>query len=61
MDNRVTIVLLAFLIFGPASKSGAESVERGRYVDVQKKIDGRWQYIVDHPSDEPAPAAPVAK
>src|SRR4029078_11232936 len=26
MDNRVTIVLLAFLIFGPASKSGAESV-----------------------------------
>ncbi|MGO4550337.1 nuclear transport factor 2 family protein [Lysobacter sp. 2RAF19] len=37
-------------------KSGAESVEHGRYVDVQKKIDGRWQYIVDHPSDEPAPA-----
>jgi hypothetical protein len=26
VDNRVTIVLLAFLIFGPASKSGAESV-----------------------------------
>ncbi len=26
MDNRVTIVLLAFLIFGPASKCGAESV-----------------------------------
>jgi hypothetical protein len=26
MDNRVTIVMLAFLIFGPASKSGAESV-----------------------------------
>ncbi|HVI59861.1 MAG TPA: nuclear transport factor 2 family protein [Luteimonas sp.] len=35
----------------------AVTVERGRYTDVQKKIDGRWQYIVDHPSDEPpAPA-----
>jgi len=33
------------------------TVERGRYTDVQKKIDGRWQYIVDHPSDEPAPPA----
>ncbi|MFT3898542.1 MAG: SgcJ/EcaC family oxidoreductase [Thermomonas sp.] len=32
----------------------AVSIERGRYTDVQKKIDGRWQYIVDHPSDEPA-------
>jgi len=38
----------------------AESVERGRYTDVQKKIDGRWLYIVDHPSDDPAPA-PAAK
>ena len=35
----------------------AASVERGRYTDVQKKIDGRWLYIVDHPSDDPAPAA----
>ena len=35
----------------------AESVERGRYTDVQKKIDGRWLYIVDHPSDDPPPAA----
>ena len=35
----------------------AVSVERGRYTDVQKKIDGRWQYIVDHPSDEPAAPA----
>ena len=36
----------------------AVTVERGRYTDVQKKIDGRWQYIVDHPSDEPAAPAP---
>ncbi|MCA1714004.1 MAG: DUF4440 domain-containing protein [Gammaproteobacteria bacterium] len=33
-----------------------ESVQRGRYTDVQKKIKGRWLYIVDHPSDDPAPA-----
>jgi hypothetical protein len=37
--------------------TGAESVERGRYTDVQKKIDGRWLYIVDHPSDDPAAPA----
>jgi uncharacterized protein (TIGR02246 family) len=34
----------------------AESVQRGRFTDVSKKIDGRWLYIVDHPSDDPAPA-----
>jgi len=39
--------------------SGAEVVQRGRYTDVSKKIDGRWLYVVDHPSDDPA--APVAK
>ena len=38
-------------------KTGVQTVERGRYTDVQKKIGGRWQYIVDHPSDDPAPAA----
>ena len=37
-------------------RTQAESVENGRYVDVQKLIDGRWLYIVDHPSDDPAPA-----
>ena len=34
-----------------------ETVERGRFTDVQKKINGRWLYTVDHPSDDPAPAA----
>lgn len=33
-----------------------ETAQHGRYTDVQKKIDGRWLYIVDHPSDEPAAA-----
>ena len=32
----------------------AVTVERGRYTDVQKMIGGRWQYTVDHASDEPA-------
>lgn len=37
--------------------SGAEVVQRGRFTDVSKEIDGRWLYVVDHPSDDPAPAA----
>lgn len=37
--------------------SGAEVVQRGRYTDVSKKIDGRWVYLVDHPSDDPPPPA----
>lgn len=37
-------------------ETGAEVVQRGRYTDVQKKIDGRWLYTVDHPSDDPAPS-----
>lgn len=36
--------------------TGAESLQNGRYTDVQKLIHGRWLYIVDHPSDDP-PAA----
>lgn len=38
-----------------------ESVEHGRYVDVQRLIDGKWLYIVDHPSNDPAPAVEQAK
>ena len=38
--------------------SGAESTQTGRFTDVQKKIDGRWLYVVDHPSDDP-PAKPA--
>ena len=34
-------------------KTGAEAVEHGRYTDVTKLIDGRWVYVVDHPSDDP--------
>lgn len=50
-----------FRIVAVAKSDGSESVETGRYTDVQKKIGGRWVYIVDHASDEPAPpAAPAA-
>jgi uncharacterized protein (TIGR02246 family) len=38
-----------------------ESVENGRYVDVQRLIDGKWLYIVDHPSNDPAADAEQAK
>lgn len=34
-----------------------ESVEHGRFVDVQRLIDGKWLYIVDHPSSDPPKAA----
>lgn len=40
--------------------SGAEFTQTGRFTDVQKKVDGRWLYLVDHPSDDP-PAAAAAK
>jgi ketosteroid isomerase-like protein len=37
--------------------TGVETTGTGRYVDVSKKIGGRWLYIVDHPSDDPQAAA----
>jgi len=35
--------------------SGAEVVQTGRFTDVSRRIDGRWLYVVDHPSDDPPP------
>ena len=40
-----------------AKDTGAVTASRGRYTDVQRKIDGQWLYVVDHASDDPAPAA----
>lgn len=54
-DTKVSWGTYAFNMVDKATR--VESVERGRFIDVQKKIDGRWLYTVDHPSDEPAPAA----
>jgi uncharacterized protein (TIGR02246 family) len=38
-----------------SKKDGKETTETGRYTDVSRRIDGRWQYLVDHASDEPSP------
>ena len=54
-NTRTTWGTYAIRVVDNATK--VERVERGRYTDVQKKIKGRWLYIVDHPSDDPAPAA----
>lgn len=54
-DTRTTWGTYAFTMVDPDTQ--AETTERGRYVDVQKLIDGKWLYIVDHPSDDPPPAA----
>jgi len=36
---------------------GAPVVMKGRFSDVVEKKGGRWVYLVDHASAEPAPAA----
>ena len=35
---------------------GKEITDKGRYTDVSRKIDGNWQYVVDHASADLAPA-----
>lgn len=45
-----------FSIVTVSKKDGKQSTENGRYTDVSRKIGGHWQYVVDHASDEPAPA-----
>ncbi|RZA20507.1 MAG: nuclear transport factor 2 family protein [Lysobacteraceae bacterium] len=54
-DTRVAWGSYAIRMVDKATK--VETVQRGRFTDVQKKIDGRWLYTVDHPSDDPPPAA----
>ena len=54
-DTRTTWGTYVFTLVDKATQ--AETTERGRYVDVQKLVDGKWLYVVDHPSDDPPPAA----
>ena len=54
-NTRVAWGTYAFVLVNKDTQ--AESVENGRYTDVQKLIDGKWLYIVDHPSDDPTPTA----
>jgi uncharacterized protein (TIGR02246 family) len=45
-----------YTIVASAKATGVESTVTGRFTDVSRKIDGRWVYLVDHASDDPAPA-----
>lgn len=54
-DTKTTWGTYVITVVDKATK--AEMAQSGRFTDVSKKIDGRWVYIVDHPSDDPIPAA----
>lgn len=54
--GKVKVSWGTYLIRVVDKATGIESVQNGRYTDVQKRIRGSWLYIVDHPSDDP-PAA----
>jgi uncharacterized protein (TIGR02246 family) len=45
-----------FTVVSVSKADGKETTESGRYTDVSRRIDGRWQYLVDHASDDPAAA-----
>jgi ketosteroid isomerase-like protein len=38
--------------------TGKETTQAGRFVDVSRKVDGKWVYVVDHASDDPQPPPP---
>jgi hypothetical protein len=44
--GRFTITLVA-------KEGGVETVTHGRFTDLSRKVDGQWQYVVDHASDDP--------
>ncbi len=35
---------------------GVPTTMHGRYTEVARKIDGKWKYVADHASADPAPA-----
>jgi ketosteroid isomerase-like protein len=43
------------------NSGGAPVVMKGRFIDVAKRTAGKWGYVADHASSEPAPAAPPPK
>jgi uncharacterized protein (TIGR02246 family) len=45
-----------YTIVAVAKDTGEESSSAGRFVDVSRRIDGKWVYLADHASDDPAPA-----
>jgi len=46
-----------YTVTSAPNAGGASTTQSGRYTEVAKKIDGNWVYVVDHASDDPAPAA----
>ena len=48
-----------FTITMVAKEGGAETVERGRFTDVARFVDGQWRYVVDHASDDPPAPEPT--
>lgn len=48
-----------FTITMVAKEGGAETIERGRFTDVARFVDGQWRYVVDHASDDPPAPEPT--
>jgi uncharacterized protein (TIGR02246 family) len=39
-------------------KDGSPVISKGRFTEVSKKIGGKWLYVADQASNDPAPAPP---
>lgn len=46
----------SFKITTVPKAGGPPLTEVGRYTEVAKRVGGKWVYIVDHASDDPAPS-----
>lgn len=58
MGDSVTTWGTFRIVMSPKA-GGADVIEVGRYTDVSQKIGGKWVYVVDHASDDPAMPAPA--
>ncbi|WP_187770702.1 YybH family protein [Cognatilysobacter lacus] len=43
-----------FTLVLAAKSDGKQRTETGRYTDLSRRSGGRWLYVVDHASDDPA-------
>ena len=50
-----------FVLALQPKQGGAPAVMHGRFTDVAKRIKGRWHYVADHASADPAAAPAAAK
>ena len=57
-DDKVTWG--TYTLVAVAKDTGAETTTTGRFMDMSRKVDGKWVYLVDHASDDPPPAPPSA-